>query len=67
MKKLALISIMAFSVLLLVGCGKKAEVTPSDDTVVVEETTDVTKKEATKEQCFDIVKYGMAVAAAQMK
>lgn len=66
MKKLLLVSIMAFSVLLLVGCGKKAETVPTDDTVVTE-TVDTDKKEATKEQCYEIVKYGLDVAIAQAK
>ncbi len=67
MKKLLLVSAMAFTVLLLAGCGKTTEVAPTDEVVSVTETSDVTKKEATKEQCFEIVKYGMDVALAQMK
>lgn len=71
MKKLVVVSIMAFSVLLLVGCGKKAETVPADETVVTEsvdtETVNTDKKEATKEQCYEIVKYGLDVAIAQAK
>jgi PBP1b-binding outer membrane lipoprotein LpoB len=66
MKKLVVVSIMAFSVLLLAGCGKKAETVPTDDTVGTE-TVNTDKKEATKQQCYDIVKYGIDVAVAQAK
>lgn len=57
---------MAFSVLLLAGCGKKAETVPVDDAIGTE-TVNTNKKEATKEQCMEIVKFGMDVAIAQSK
>lgn len=53
---------MAFSVLLLVGCGKK---TVTVDETLTETTTTTETVEATKDQCLELVAYGMEVALAQ--
>lgn len=72
-KKLLLLSSIVFTLLLLAGCGKKTEtetVTPDEWMPTVETTTvETTSKTvpATKEQCLELVVYGMKVALLQTK
>lgn len=69
MKKLLSFSLIACSVVLLAGCGSK-KVDVSDvtvDTTVPAVTTNTTKVDATKEQCLELVTYGMKVALLQTK
>lgn len=64
MKKLLLISTLAFSFLLVVGCGKKTENITTDTTTQVQNTD---KKEATKDQCFDLMELAAKAAVLQSK
>lgn len=72
-KKLLFLSSIVFTLLLLAGCEKKTEtqmVTPDEWTPIAETTTvETTSKTvpATKEQCLELVVYGMKVALLQGK
>ena len=61
MKKSLVISTIAFSLLLLAGCGSKTTTTTTTP------ITNTTKVDATKDQCMDMVVYGMNIALAQTK
>ena len=64
MKKLVLISIVAFSVLFLVGCGKSTVTTDqtstTDETTQTKDTRDLTDKE-----CIELVAYAFKAAQFQ--
>lgn len=67
MKKSLVISTIAFSLLLLAGCGSKTTTVTTSTTTTTTPITNTTKVDATKDQCMDMVVYGMNIALAQTK
>jgi hypothetical protein len=71
MKKFLIAAGAVCSLALLAGCGgaKTADV-PTDTTPIVDATmpttSNATKVDATKEQCLQMVTFGMRAAVAQM-
>ena len=69
MKKLVLFSAVVFSLVLVAGCGMKTTTVTTDTTTptTTTTTTNTKKVDATKDQCMDMVVYGMKIALAQTK
>ena len=64
MKKLLLLSAVIFSLLLVAGCGtKKADI--SDTGTTAQTTGATTAKDATKDECLELMAYAFKVAQLQ--
>jgi len=64
MKKLLLLSAVIFSLLFVAGCGtKKADI--SDTGTTAQTTGATTAKDATKDECLELMAYAFKVAQLQ--